>query len=201
MTTINMADLYAGAESEGFSGADLTHGTYDVKVKRTSVKSGEKGDRLLVTFESLDGAGTVLEGQSFNPNNKGMMFHWFRFLAHFQMGKEFFASNPTISVEQIGQFMVQGAERGQTFRIRYQPQEGSDQYSEVVILGPATGEGSVARTASTLPAVAPAPAPVPTSVQAAPPVALVVETVAPPPVAVVPSTPALGDGPKPPWEM
>jgi len=174
MANVNMADLFAGAEAAGFSGADLGHGAYDVKVKRTSVKDSPGGERLLVTYEALSGKGTVLDGQTFNPDNKGLMFHWFRFLGKFNIGKEFFASNPTITVEQIGQTMVSAAEQGQTFRIRYQAQENNDVYSEVIVLGPATGEADAPKVVAAAP-------PVPAPAQVAPPVPAVADAAAPTP--------------------
>lgn len=157
MASTNMAALFAGAEDAGFSGKDLSHGEYDVRVKRSSVKQGAS-ERLLITFEAISGAGTCLEGQSFNPENKGSMFHWFRFLANFGIGRDFIMANPEITVEQIGMQMVAAADQGQSFRIRYQQQENNQQYDEVVFLGDATGEPdavkSAGRAAPPSPAVA-----------------------------------------------
>jgi len=169
MASTNMAALFAGAEDAGFSGKDLSHGDYDVRVKRSSVKSGAT-ERLLITFEAISGAGTCLEGQSFNPENKGSMFHWFRFLANFGIGRDFIMANPDITVEQIGMQIVSASDQGQTFRIRFQQQESNQQYDEVVILGDATGEPdapkSAGRVAPPTPAVAEAVIPSPAPVEA-----------------------------------
>lgn len=197
MTTYSMGQMYADAEAEGFSGADLPHGEYDVRVKRSSVKEAKGGaERLLVTFEAVSGQGSVLTGQNWNPgpdeSAKNSRFYWFRFLANLGIGKEFFQSNPQITVEQIGQVLVQMAQQGRTYRIKV---SARGEYTDVEVLGAATGAPD-APAAGVSPAPAPAPAAAPAAAPQPAPVA--------PPVAaapVAPGSPSPEGAPVPPWQQ
>jgi len=195
MTNYNMGQMFADAEAAGFAGRDLPFGEYDVKVKRTGVKQATKGERLFVTFESLSGQGTVLDGQNWTPTTegtedeiksaKGSRFHWFRFLANFGLGQEFFAGNPTITPEQIGTVLTQQAESGQAVRIKVY---ASGNWTNVDILGPATGAPDAPEVAAqAVTAKAPAVAPQPAA------------SVTPAPEA--PSAPSTEGAPVPPWQQ
>lgn len=174
MTTTTMGDLFAKAEKDGFSGKDMPHGEFDVRVKSATVKIAKKSgqERLVVTLEALSGEGACQDGSNFNPEAESHYF-WFKFLSNFIDTKAFFTANPTANVTQIGAAIQQLAEGGQlNMRIRLSAQVDNPQYSEVTYLGPATGAADVFGSAAPAAAVpAAAPVAVPTAAAPAPPAA------------------------------
>jgi len=140
MASMSMAEHFANTDIN----EDLPHGEFDVKVKRTMVKPGKvEGDsRVLVTWEALSGAGTVLEGQGYMPSNPKTLFHWFNFITKMGFTKEFMQNNPDVTSHDIASY-IDAAKDTDTYRIRIEPQANNPQYNRVTILGAATGEADV----------------------------------------------------------
>lgn len=144
MSTVNMADLFKEAEAEGLDvSPDLPRGTHTVRIKSHGVKdiTGKNaGERLYFVLEAVDGSGTIVHGQNFTPENKKSLFFWFRFLAEYGVGKDFYAANPTATPAAIGKMI---ADQGLTYRAEVKAQKNNPQYNEISI---SPAEASVSPT-------------------------------------------------------
>ncbi len=145
MSTTTMGDLFARAEADGFSGKDMPHGEFDVRVKSAKVRIAKKTgqERITVTFEALSGLGTCQDGSNFNPDGESHYF-WFKFLSNFIDVKEFFTNFQAATVTDTANAIQQLADGQQlNLRINLQAQVDNPDYNEVAYLGPATGVADV----------------------------------------------------------
>ena len=197
MTQTNMAALFAQAKEQGLDYENLPHGEFDVKIKSAKATTTKaENSRLSVTFEALSGADTAITGQNVPgaDASKGAVYYWFKFVGNFGFDESFWTNpaNAAVGVEELATMINQmGDQRPMRISIS---QQGNTNYTDVEILGPATGQPDA--PAGAAPA-APAPAPATASAPTPPPAAAAAPQDAaaptPPPAAQASGTPA------PPW--
>jgi hypothetical protein len=193
---MSMADLYNQAKDAGFTGGDLGPGEYDVLVGWYEVKTSDNGNQVVnLRWDAVDRSGSVFGRQVFAPSR-------------------FFQQNPTATVEQLAAGIKQQSDQGRRWRIKVTPQKGNAEFTDVKVLGDATGAGNVVagggpaqQAAAVVPPPPAQPAPVtqavpqPATMQPAPQPAAEAapQPAMPQPEAAPTQAAAPADGDTPPW--
>ena len=153
---MNMGQLFAKAKEQGHDYEDLPLGEFDVRVKGARAHTTQKGaPRLLVTYEALSGAGTVMDGKNApdESSTEGAIYYWFQFLKAAGLTEEYFTSpaNANNTLEDIARDISNLPEVTRRIKI-----SKNGTYTNVDVVGPATGAADAPEGAG--PATPPPPA-------------------------------------------
>jgi hypothetical protein len=169
LTTFNWSDLQQAAADAGFS--LVPDGSYHVEiVKATAGETSTKKDKIACQFKILAGpqtGGTFFEDFIISPESAVALGFFFRHMAVFGLGKEYFAQNPPM--EQVAAALV-GRQAQADVIVDYSYfEDGKNKIKKLTKVGAGTAPGVVRFMAATpLPGndIFAAPPPPPAATQA-----------------------------------
>lgn len=147
MSSTSMAAMFKKAKEEGFEfGEGLPNGEYDVAINTTNTGKTQGGDEKIgIHLKPVSGAPAVWMNQNLMPGNDKALAAFFRVMAGFGLGEDWFLAEPEPTLLQTAERIKQA----DPIRIRKGERKSKQGtvFPDIRILGKATGAPDVAELA------------------------------------------------------